>query len=41
MTRIFSNTVALMAALLITTATFAEAIRVPASQSALIATHLA
>ena len=41
MTRIFSNTVALMAALLITTATFAEALRVPASQGAVISTRLA
>lgn len=41
MTRIFSQTVALMTALLITTATFAEAIRVPANQSALISTQLA
>ena len=41
MTRIFSNTVALMASLLITTATFAEAIRVPANQAALVTSHLA
>lgn len=41
MTRIFSHTVALMTALLITTATFAEAIRVPAEQGALITSHLA
>jgi hypothetical protein len=41
MTRIFSHTVALMTALLITTATFAEAIRVPADQGALITSHLA
>jgi hypothetical protein len=41
MTRIFSHTVALMTALLITTATFAEAIRVPASQDTLITSHLA
>lgn len=41
MTRIFSHTVALMTALLITTATFAEAVRLPAEQGALISTQLA
>lgn len=41
MTRIFSSTVALMTALLITTATFAEAIRVPATTGALVTSHLA
>lgn len=41
MTRIFSNTIALMTALLITTATFAEALRVPARQTAPISAYLA
>ncbi|MEO5707794.1 MAG: hypothetical protein ABIT10_00085 [Alteraurantiacibacter sp.] len=41
MTRIFTQTFALVAALLITSATFAEATRVPASQGALISTQLA
>lgn len=41
MTCIFSNTIALMTALLITTATFAEALRVPAQQGALVTSHLA
>lgn len=41
MTRILSSTVALMTALLITTATFAEALRVPAQQSAPISAYLA
>lgn len=41
MPRIFSHTLALMTALLITTATFAEAIRVPANQATLVTSHLA
>lgn len=41
MTRMFSNTIALMTALLITTTTFAEALRVPAQQSAPIGAYLA
>lgn len=41
MTRIFANSLALMTALLITTATFAEAIRVPTNQAALATSHLA
>lgn len=41
MTRIFSHTVALMTALLITTATFAETLQVPADQGSLITSHLA